>query len=198
MKTRVAVYCRCSTSSQTLDIQINDLTRYANAREFTIVEIFKDTGVSGVKNTRPALDEMMKLVRKKKVDIVLIWKLDRLGRNVSGLLNMIEEFEALNIALISYKETLDFSSPIGRVMATVLSALTAFERDTLRERVIAGLENAKKNGVILGRPKKSLDIELVKSMRADGMSYREISFKLKVSSGLIHKRLNESILPGTG
>jgi len=192
MKNRVAIYCRCSTAYQNLDIQINDLTKYAELREFNIVKIFQEEAISGTKRSRPELDQMMTLARKRKIDFVLIWKLDRLGRNTSHLLNLIDEFESLNVALISYKETIDLSTPLGRAMVTILSALSAFERETLRERVIAGIENAKRKGKELGRPRLKCGEEVIR-LRNEGLTYNQISTILKISHGSITNLLRKKV-----
>jgi DNA invertase Pin-like site-specific DNA recombinase len=187
-KNRVAIYCRCSTAQQSLEIQLHDLRTYSDARKFNLVEIFEEVGVSGSKQARPELNKLLKLVRQRKVEYVLIWKLDRLGRNTSHLLSMIDEFESLGISLISFQETIDLSTPIGKVMVTVLSALSAFERDTLRERVIAGIENARRKGIKLGRPKLNL-IKEIQQLRSKGKTYRQISSNLNVSHGYIANAL---------
>lgn len=181
---KAAIYLRCSTDQQQTTIQKNDLIRYANARDFTVVEIFEDRGISGAKKSRPALNKMLLMGRQRKFDFILIWRLDRLGRSTSHLLSLLEEFETIGISLISIQEGFDLSTYMGKAMATIISALCAFERELLRERVKAGLENAKRNGKILGRP-KSIDPNAIRKLRSQGLSYREISMKLKVSHGSI-------------
>lgn len=105
---KVAIYVRCSTVQQNLDIQINDLHKYAEARGFEIVSEFSDFGVSGARDRRPALDQMMKLAYQRKFDCVLVWRLDRLGRNTKHLLMLLDELESLQIPLVSLQEGFDY------------------------------------------------------------------------------------------
>lgn len=181
---KVALYLRCSTVQQNLEIQRSDLRRYAEARGFEVVEEYSDFGVSGTKDRRPALDQMMKASRQRKFDCIIIWRLDRLGRNTRHLLTLLDEFESLQIPLVSLHEGFDLSTPIGRVVATVLAALSAFEREIIRERVVAGIQNAKAKGKKLGRP-KHVDTNAIRRLRAEGKTYAMISKCLGVSSGSI-------------
>ncbi len=181
---RVAIYVRCSTVHQNLEIQIGDLRKLAEARGFRVVHEYQDFGVSGAKDRRPGLDEMMKDARKRRFDIVMVWRLDRLGRNTQHLLSLFEELELLQISLVSHQEGVDLSTSIGRVVATVLAALATFERELIRERVIAGIQNAKAKGKRLGRP-KSVDMDAIRQLRSQGKTYSAIGESLGVSSGSI-------------
>lgn len=187
---RVALYFRCSTIQQNLEIQTSDLRKYAEVRGFEVVKEYSDFGVSGAKDRRPALDQLMKDARKRRFDIVLVWRLDRLGRNTRHLLTLFEELEGLQISLVSHQEAIDLSSSLGRVIATVMSALAAFERDLIRERVVAGIENAKNKGRVLGRP-KSINKDLVRKLRNEGRTYRQIASALMISQGAVANSLKE-------
>ncbi len=187
---KAALYFRCSTVQQNLDIQINDLRKYAEARGLEIASEFSDFGVSGAKDRRPALDQMMKSARQRKFDVILVWRLDRLGRNTKHLLTLLDELESLQIPLVSLQEGFDLSTPIGRVVATVLAALSAFEREIIRERVIAGIQNAKAKGKVLGRP-RTVDTQGIRLLRKEGKTYKEIAHQLKVSPGAIRAALNQ-------
>lgn len=181
---KAALYFRCSTVQQNLEIQTNDLRKYAEARGFEIIFEYSDFGISGAKDKRPALDQMLKEARQRKFDCVIVWRLDRLGRNTKHLLTVLDELDSLQIPLVSLQEGFDLSTPIGRVVATVLAALSAFEREIIKERVIAGIQNAKAKGKVLGRP-KSVDKESIKTLRNTGLTYRQISELLNVSQGSI-------------
>lgn len=183
-KTRTILYLRCSTASQNLEIQQNDLRRYAEARGLQIVAEFSDFGISGANDKRPALDQMLKAARQRKFDCVLVWRLDRLGRNTKHLLTVLDELESLQIPLVSLQEGFDLSTPIGRVVATVLAALSAFEREIIKERVVAGIKNAKAKGKKLGRP-QTVDAEKILRLRQAGQTYSQISKTLGVSPGSI-------------
>lgn len=182
---RAAIYVRCSTVTQNLEVQFGDLRRYAEAKGLTVVQEFQDFGISGAKDRRPGLDEMMKAARKRKFDVVLVWRLDRLGRNTKNLLTLIEELESLQIYLVSHQEGLDLQTSIGRVVATVLAALAMFEHELIRERVVAGIQNARENGKKLGRPRKTVDVDAVRQMIENGLTYREIAQKIGLSTGKI-------------
>lgn len=189
MKNKKAVlYLRCSTAQQNLEIQQNDLRRYAEARCLQIIEEFSDFGFSGAKDRRPALDQMLKAARQRKFDCVLVWRLDRLGRNTKHLLTVLDELESLQIPLVSLQEGFDLSTPIGRVVATVLAALSAFEREIIKERVVAGIQNAKAKGKRLGRPPLKME-DQVQALRKSGLTFREIQERLQVSPGTVAKYL---------
>jgi len=181
---KAVLYLRCSTTHQNLEIQKNDLRRYAEARGLQIVDEFSDFGISGTKDRRPALDQMLKAASQRNFDCVLVWRLDRLGRNTKHLLTVLDELESLQIPLVSLQEGFDLSTPIGRVVATVLAALSAFEREIIKERVVAGIQNAKAKGKKLGRP-QTVDAEKILNLRRAGQTYSQISKALGVSPGSI-------------
>lgn len=188
---KAALYLRCSTAQQNLEVQQNDLRRYAEARGLQVIEEFSDFGISGAKDRRPALDQMLRAARQRKFDYVLVWRLDRLGRTTKHLLTVLDELESLQIPLISLQEGFDLSTPIGRVVATVLAALSAFEREIIKERVVAGIQNAKAKGKQLGRP-KSINYEAISTLRRRGLTYRQISDELGVSPGSIREAIRKS------
>lgn len=192
-KNRCAIYTRCSTVTQNLDIQKNDLMRYAEMRELEVVEVFEEFAVSGMKDKRQELDRMLKMARQRKFNYILIWRLDRLGRNTSHLLNLLDEFQDLQVSLVSLQEGFDLSTYLGKAIATILAALSNFERELIRERVIAGIANARKRGKVLGRPKKYVDVEGIIKMREAGGTFSAIAKKYKISNGSIHTLLKEKL-----
>ncbi len=149
---QAAIYARCSTFDQNTDMQLRDLRRLAKQRGFEIAKEYVDKGESGGKTSRPSLDEMLKDARRGRFRILLVWKLDRLGRSVKHLIELLEDFKAWNVQLVSFSEGLDFTTTAGRLFYTLLGAFAEFEKDTIAERVRAGLRNAKAKGVRLGRP----------------------------------------------
>lgn len=186
---RVAIYCRVSTlhNGQDVSMQSRDLRELSNRRGFTIVKEYCDEGQSGSKSSRPALDELLTDAKKGKFKAILIWKLDRLGRSLSHLIRLLEDFRVWNIELISFSEGLDFTTPTGKLMYQLLSAFGEFEAECIRERVRAGLRNARAKGVRLGRPRSNVDPLLVGSLRAQGASWRVIAARLGVSVGTAFK-----------
>jgi DNA invertase Pin-like site-specific DNA recombinase len=146
---RAAVYARVSTFDQEPENQLTELRRYATARGLDVVE-YVDHGISGTKETRPALDRMLKDVRRRKVDLVIVWSLDRLGRSLRHLIGLLDEVQSLGVGFVSLKEGLDCTTAAGRLQWQIIGAISEFERARLVERVRAGLERAKAQGTRLG------------------------------------------------
>src|SRR3954470_5942148 len=145
-----AIYARVSTFDQQPENQLTELRRYAAARGWTPTE-YVDRGVSGAKDRRPALDQLLADARRRKVDVVVCWKLDRLGRNLRHLIILLEELQALGIAFVSLNEGIDATTPAGKLQMHILGAIAEFERGRIQERVRAGLARAKAQGKKLGR-----------------------------------------------
>lgn len=149
---RVALYARVSTADQTAANQLIDLRHYADARGWKQVVEYVDVGVSGAKESRPALDRLMTDAKRRRVDALIVWKLDRLGRSLRHLILLLDELSALSVAFISLGESIDTSTPGGRLQLHVLGAIAEFERERIRERVRAGLARVRAEGRRLGRP----------------------------------------------
>ena len=188
---KVAIYTRVSTNDQSVQMQSSDLKRYCDQRGFEVYKEYTDQGISGVKDKRPALDELMDDAKKKKFDAVLCWRFDRFARSTKHLITALEEFRHLNIDFISYQENIDTSSPLGKAMFTIVSAIAELERNILLERVRAGLKRAKENGAILGRPRRlDLDVKELQKMRdKEKLSLREIAKRVKASPATVYKSL---------
>ena len=147
---RVAIYTRVSTSEQSVDMQTSDLRHYCEQRGFEIYKEYSDQ-ISGTKDRRPGLDDLMADARKRKFDVVLVWRFDRFARSTKHLVTALEEFKHLGIDFISYQENIDTSSPLGKAIFTIISAISELERNIIVERVKAGLRNAKAHGKRLGK-----------------------------------------------
>ena len=148
---KVAIYARVSTQDQnTIPMQIKKCREYAKSRNWKVTHVLTDIG-SGAKK-RPERTNIIDLCRKRQVDLVLVWKLDRWGRSVSDVVTSLEELRELNVKFVSITESLDFTTASGRAMSGLLSVFAEFERDMIRERVIAGLDHARSKGIRLGRP----------------------------------------------
>jgi DNA invertase Pin-like site-specific DNA recombinase len=163
---RAAVYARVSTTDQTVDNQLLELRRYAEARQWTAAE-YCDSGVSGAKDRRPELDRLLADAKRRRFDVLLVWRLDRLGRNLKHLVVLLDELQALGIAFVSLGEGIDCTTPAGRLQLHVLAALAEFERGRIQERVKAGLARVRASGERLGRPRARLaaaDVEHTLSM----------------------------------
>jgi len=155
---RAALYARVSTFDQEPENQLQELRRYVEARGWTATE-FVDRGVSGAKDRRPALDTLLRDAKRRRFDVVVCWRLDRLGRNLRHLVTVIEDLNALGAPFISLGEGIDCTTPAGRLQLHVLAALAEFERARIQERVRAGLARARAQGVKLGRPRRRIDAE---------------------------------------
>ncbi len=187
---RVGIYARVSSRDQSCEMQLRDLRAYCAARQLTVVREYVDLGVSGTKDSRPELNEMMGDARKRKLDAVLCWRFDRFARSSRHLLVALEEFRSLGIQFVSFQENLDTSSPLGQAIFTIVSAVAQLERDLICERVSAGIRNARANGKRLGRPRQHVDIDRVLELRASGMSLEKIAAALKIGYGTIRERLD--------
>jgi DNA invertase Pin-like site-specific DNA recombinase len=179
---RAAIYCRVSTHDQSPESQLRDLRAYAQSRGFAVTE-YTDAGFSGAAQSRPSLDRLMDDARKRKLDIVLCWRFDRFARSTKHLLNALEEFRSLGIQFISFQENIDTSSPLGQAIFTIVSAVAQLERDLIRERVRAGLRNAKAKGRTLGRPRVAVDCAQVDALRLQGFGWKKIAKTLGVGVG---------------
>ena len=186
---RVAIYARVSTKDQSVDMQLNDLERYSKERGLNVFKIYEDSGVSGTKETRPALGELMNDAKKRKFDMVLVWRFDRFARSTKHLVTALHEFRHLGIDFISFQENIDTSSPLGEAIFTIISAMSKLERDIIAERVKGGLRKAKANGKKLGRPKNIVDTEKVIEYRKQNKSIRQIASELGLSRGSVERTL---------
>jgi len=151
VKKQVALYLRVSTNAQSTDAQLTELRQLVEQRGWKY-EVFCDKGQSGMKESRPAFDEMMRQVRRGRFAAICIWALDRLARSLRQLLDISLELQRLNVDLVAVKQDLDTSTPSGRLVFGVLSTVAEFERDLLRERVRAGIAQARRAGKQIGRP----------------------------------------------
>ena len=175
---RAAVYVRVSTNDQETDMQDTELKEYCENRSWNCT-VYRDRGQSGAKNDRPALNAMLSDLRKRKFDVVVVWALDRLARSLKQLLSIAEECKSLGVDLVSLKQNVDTTLPAGRLTFQVLGAVAEFEREMLRERVRAGMAQAKRAGKRVGRPARrqfhATDIEKMKALRSDGVSIRQLA-----------------------
>ncbi len=149
---RVAIYARVSTGEQTTENQKLELFKVVQQRQWEIVQVFEDQGISGAKGReqRPALDAMLKRCLKGEFDIVMAWSVDRLGRSLSDLVALLNELHAAGVGLYLHQQAIDTTTPSGRAMFQMIGVFAEFERSMIRERVMAGLSRAKANGVKLG------------------------------------------------
>jgi len=180
---RVALYARVSTTDQSTESQLLDLRRYVSERGWNTFKEYVDEGISGTKDSRPSLNELMNDGRKRRFDVVLVWRFDRFARSTKHLILALEEFKNLGVDFVSFQENIDTSSPLGSAIFTIISAVAQLERDIIAERVKAGLRRAKENGKKLGRPRVDVDVNRIAVLRAHGHSWAEISRELGIGKG---------------
>ena len=189
MKT-VAIYTRVSTDKQTVENQLIELRSLCERLGYTIVQEYRDSGISGAKgrNDRPALDALLKAATQRKFDMVMCWSIDRLGRSLQNLVEILNELQALGIDLYFQQQGMDTSTPSGRMIFSVFGAIGELERNLIRERVLAGQQRAKANGVKLGRPSKMNDgmKSAVKLLREKGMGIKQIAKQLQIGVGTVY------------
>jgi DNA invertase Pin-like site-specific DNA recombinase len=181
---RAALYARVSTlnKGQDTEMQLRELREYVSRRGWELAGEYVDVGVSGSKEKRPQLDRLMADAKRRYCDVVVVWKFDRFARSVSHLLRALELFQSLGIEFISLTEGNDTSTPVGRMVFTILGSVAELERSLIVERVKAGLRNARAKGKRLGRPRKVLPDSRIASLRARGCSWRTIARQLGCSA----------------
>jgi DNA invertase Pin-like site-specific DNA recombinase len=189
---RVALYARVSTAnSQDPEMQLRELREYAVRRGWEIVSEYIDHGVSGARESRPELNKLMADAHQRKFDVVLVWKLDRFGRSLKHLISSIAELDAYRVAFVSLRDNFDLSTPSGRLMFQLIGAMAEFEHGLIRERVTAGLRNARTKGRVLGRPVRIVDRTAIAKLHAEGLSVRQIATQLGIGYGTARARLAE-------
>jgi DNA invertase Pin-like site-specific DNA recombinase len=190
---RAALYARVSTTGhgQDVGLQLDELRQVAAQRRWQVVE-YVDEGVSGSQDSRPALDRMMADARRGKLDVVAVWRFDRFARDTRNLLVTLEEFRQLGVEFISLREQVDTSTPMGKAMFTIISAISELERDLIRERVIAGVRRAQAAGKHCGRPRVEMDLRPATALLKEGRSLKETARILGVSRNTLRRRLREA------
>ena len=186
---RVGLYARVSTNDQqTIPPQIRALLEYATRPGWTIALQVKEVGSGATQ--RQLREKLLEAARRREIDMVLAWRLDRWGRSVADLLATLQELEHLGVDFVSLTEALDLTTPAGRAMAGLLAVFAEFERDILRERVRAGLAHARQNGKRLGRPQTgALHASQVRKLNRAGVSKAEIARRREIGRTSIRRIL---------
>jgi DNA invertase Pin-like site-specific DNA recombinase len=186
---RVALYTRVSTADQhTLPQQLRKLRELAKRRGWRVVREVRE--VASGRARRALRDELVAAARRREIDAVLVWKLDRWGRSVSDLVETLHELDAVGVAFVSLTEAIDMTTPSGRALAGMLAVFAEFERDILRERIREGLERARRDGVHLGRPQSvAVHAPAVRRLYAQGLSKRAIGRELGIGDGSVRRLL---------
>jgi putative DNA-invertase from lambdoid prophage Rac len=190
---RAGLYARVSTNDQrTLPMQSRAIREYAARRGWTIALQVREVGSGAAK--REAREKLLEAARRREIDVVLVWRLDRWGRSVTDLLATLQELEHLGVGFVSLTEALDLTTPAGRAMAGLLAIFAEFEREILRERTRAGLVQARLNGKRLGRPQTAgLQATEIRKMHRAGTSKSEIARRLEIGRTSVRRILAEPI-----
>ena len=186
---RAGLYARVSTSDQqTIPLQIRALREYAARRGWTIALQVKEIG-SGA-SERQLREKLLEAARRREIDVVLVWRLDRWGRSVTDLLATLQELEHLGVGFVSLTEALDLTTPAGRAMAGLLAIFAEFEREILRERTRAGLAHARESGKRLGRPQTAaIHADQVRKLHRAGVSKSEIARRMEIGRTSVRRIL---------
>jgi DNA invertase Pin-like site-specific DNA recombinase len=181
---RAAIYARVSTNNgQDPEVQLAEIRQFCMRREWTTVKEYVDKGISGAKERRPALDNLLADCRRRAVDCVVVYRYDRFARSLRQLVNALEEFRALGIDFVSLHEGVDTSTPNGRLVFGIFASIAEFERELICDRVKSGLALAKSRGKCLGRPRVNVDRLRIATLRNEGRSWAEICDVLGISKG---------------
>lgn len=186
---KAAIYSRVSTADQSVAMQLDELRNYCERRGFEIAQEYVDQGVSGAKESRPALNRLLADARRRRFDAVLVYRYDRFARSLRQLVNALGEFDALGIHFISLHEGVDTSTPSGRLVFGIFASIAEFERSLIAERVKSGQAAAKRRGVKFGRPRADIDIQRLTELRRQGISYANIAKATGLSVGTVFRAL---------
>ena len=201
MTKRAAIYVRVSTDKQTVENQLRGLYQIAKRRGWTVVEVYQDAGISGAKGRkdRPGLDSMLEDAQRRRFDVVMAWAIDRLGRSLIDLLGTIQTLEACSVDLYLDQQSIDTTTPAGRLMFQVTGAFAEFERSMIRQRVNAGLKRAVAAGKQLGRPRIDPALEKrIQSQLRGGKGTLKVAAECGVGSGTVQRIAREMARPFVG
>ncbi len=188
---KVWIYARVSTiDKQDLDTQLIPLRDFAKARWFEVYKEYTDK-ISWWKERRPELDNLLNDAKKRKIWAILVFRFDRFSRSTKQLIDNLELFNSLNINFISYSENIDTSTPMGKVLFTMISAFAEFEKSIIKERVIAWLAKARKNWKTLWRPKIYWDIDKIVELKEKWFSFDKIAKKMKLKKTYVYYTYKE-------
>jgi DNA invertase Pin-like site-specific DNA recombinase len=187
---RPALYARVSTLDQNPENQLDELRRYVECRGWTEPVVYVDRA-SGAKDSRPALNGLLRGARRRQFDVVVCWRLDRLGRSLKHLLDVLHELTALGVGFVSLNEGIDATTPSGRLQLHLLGAFAEFERSRIQERVRSGLARARRQGKRLGRPPRRITASELE--RVTRLSTRDAARELSVSPSTIHRARRQNL-----
>lgn len=190
---RVAIYARVSTASQTVENQLIELRAVAQRAGWQIVAELTDNGISGAKgrDQRPAFDELLKRSTRREFDVVMVWAIDRIGRSIQHLVAFMNDIQSVGVDLYIHQQSIDTTTAAGRMIFGVFSALGEYERELIRERIIAGQKRASSQGIKIGRPSKMNEAvrSSVRMLKEKGIGIKEIAKRLEIGIGTVYSAL---------
>ena len=185
---KAAIYARVSRDDLNMTNQLTPLRNYCKLKGWKIFKEYKETA-SGILDDRPIYNQLLKDGYACKFDAVVVFKFDRFARSALQLLDALDAFRRRGIDFVSVTENIDTTTSIGRVIFTIIGAFAEFERNLISERTKAGLDTARRNGKVLGRPRADLDMPTLRKLRANGLAYRAIAKQVGISYGVVYKYL---------
>ncbi len=189
---RAAIYLRVSTIDQNTELQKAELLQYLSNRGLNLVASFEDKA-SGTNDSRAQFQAMLISAKRREFDVLVVWKLDRFGRSLRDIVVHLNDLHECGVIFVSVKDQIDLGTATGRLMLHLLGSFAEFEASLIKERVKAGIANARRKGIKLGRP-RTTDPQLIKNLRAEGYTYSAIARRLGVSKALVHKTLKDSVV----
>jgi DNA invertase Pin-like site-specific DNA recombinase len=183
------VYCRVSRLDQNPQLQEHEAKELVGRRGWDLTEVYLDHGVSGSREKRPELDRLLADAKKRKFDILVVWRSDRFFRSLRHMVNTLADLDAIGVRFVSVTEPFDGTTPQGQLLIHLVSAFSEFERQILIERTKAGLAAAKRRGARLGRPRVVVDRDRAKKLQGEGWSIRKIALNMKVGIGTVQRAL---------
>jgi DNA invertase Pin-like site-specific DNA recombinase len=193
--TRVAIYARVSTKEQSTETQVTQLTAYCQSRGWADAVVFRDDGISGVRDNRPELDKLRQRMLRGEFESIVVSKMDRLGRSLGMILRFWDEADAAGVRVIVIDQGIDTSTPAGRLQRNMLAALAEFERELILERTQAGIARARALGKRFGAPRRISEAVAreVRERRAQGESLRTISQRMNMKLGGVRSVLRRDV-----
>jgi DNA invertase Pin-like site-specific DNA recombinase len=193
---RAAAYHRVSRHDQNPQLQQDEVAELVERRGWQLAKSYTDEGISGSRDRRPELDQLLADARRRRFDLLVVWRADRLFRSLKHMVTTLDELAALGIGFTSVTEPFDTSTPSGKLLLHLVSAMAEFERSILIERTKAGLAAAIRRGVKVGRPRAEIDVERARTLRAEGKTFREVAVELGVGAATLHRALASVAVAG--
>jgi DNA invertase Pin-like site-specific DNA recombinase len=189
---RVAAYHRVSRSDQNPQLQQDEVADLVERRGWTLAKSYTDEGVSGSRDRRPELDRLLSDARRRRFDTLVVWRADRLFRSLRHMVTTLDELTALGVNFVSVTEPFDTTTPSGRLLLHLVSAMAEFEKSILVERTKAGLAAAIRRGAKVGRRRVRVDLERARELRVEGKTLRDVAKELGIGTATLYRALAES------